>query len=108
MFGKPEGDPRRVLAEFSKYRLTCLPPPKLFCAEILAAFETRIVVRDLNFVDLIHLSPGKRSGMAILRWNTSAAASAVTPMFKHHSTDAQLAAVRRAGVSRELPTTSWA
>jgi hypothetical protein len=94
--------PYAFSAEYPHYRLTCLPPPMLFCTEIVAAFEKMIVERDLRFVDLIHLSPWEAEwyGHFALKY-FAARVRTVTPMFKHYTTDAQLAAARRAGVSHE-------
>jgi glycosyltransferase involved in cell wall biosynthesis len=89
-------------AIYHGYRLICLPPPMLFSAEILAAFEKMIIARDLSFVDLIHMSPWEAEwyGHFAMKYFGDRVRT-VTPIFKHYTTDAQLAAARCAGVSDE-------
>ena len=92
--------PYAFSAEYPRSRLTCLPPPMLFSAKILAAFEAMIASHDLGFTDLIHLSPWEAEwyGHFALK-HFAGAVRTVTPFFKHYTTDAQVSAARRAGVT---------
>jgi glycosyltransferase involved in cell wall biosynthesis len=89
-------------ADGSRGRMTSLPPPMLFSAEILETFEARIAADGLSFVDLIHLAPWEADwyGHFALKYFPDAIRP-VTPMFLHFTTDEQIEAARRAGVSNE-------
>ncbi len=94
--------PYAFSADYPARRITCLPPPMLFCAEILAALDLMISGQGLSFVDLIHLSPWEADwyGHFALKYYAERIRT-VSPMFVHFTTDEQLAAARQAGVTHK-------